>query len=367
MKILTVMTKSRFALNSFTLSELKNQLALKLFFPIQGKSDCVKLSEILSAGGYGSISETTLYRLFVNNNGILPYQNTLNILSRYIGYSSWKEFVETVESNSYSGKIIVNNRNQISNSLLFHCIENESYSPLQDYFESIQEREYSYKVNVALEVFDSLLQMKKPELFFSKFSKNKFVKEFVLEDGFDPAFRIKNYDYAYKLYSNEIKTKDSIESLQDFVFSQSVLFRYYFISNKLQEALLLGDKLFNKSSINSEDLKNIFIFPNIRFKAYKIWFFEITKKSKIIIEDYANEILDYCRLISLKNDSISNNIVFHTVAETFCYSSLDIEYHQELKNIFKNEFSKIPKNIFDKPLNQALPYFPANGLLLLRP
>jgi hypothetical protein len=146
------------------------------------------------------------------------------------------------------------------------------------------------------------------------------------------------------------------------------LFRHYFISNKLQEAVLLGNKLFNKASINSDDLENIFIFPNIRFKAYKIWFFEITKKSKFIIEDYANEILDFCRSINLKKDSISNKIVFHTVAEAFSYSSsLGKEYHQELKNIFKDEFSKIPKNIFEKPLCESLPYFQANGLLLYRP
>ncbi len=361
------MPVSRFALNSYTLSELKSHIALKLFFPIQGKSDCAKLSEILIKEGYGSISETTLYRLFVNNNGVSPYLNTLNILSKYIGYSSWKDFIDTVESNSYSGKVIANDQNKVSNSLLFHCIANESFNPLKDYFESIDNREYSYKVNIALEVFDSLLMMKKPELFFSEFSQNKFVKEFVLEDGFDPGFRILNYDYAFKLYRNDIKNKDSIESLQDFVFSQSVLFRYYFISKKFKESLTIGKKLFNSSSINSEDLENIYIFPNIRFRAYKLWFLELTNKSRFIIEDYANEILDYSRFIAQGNDIISKKIVFHTVAEAFCYSNLNIEYHQELKNIFKQEFSKIPKNIFDKPLQYALPYFPANGLLLYRP
>lgn len=365
--ILTVMTKSRLALNPYTLAELKNQIALKLGFPITGKSDCKKLSEILMEEGYGSISETTLYRLFVNYNGITPYKHTLNVLSSYIGLEVWEDFIDTLESNNFSNKIILNNRNQNSDSLLFHCIFHETYKPLQDYFESIQNKEYNFKVNVALEVFDSLLKIKKPELFFAEFTRNKFVKEFVLEDGFDPSFRITNYDYAYKLYTNEIKNNDSLESLQDFVFSQSVLFRHYFISKKLPEALEIGEKIFVSESINSNDLESIYIFPNIRFKAYKIWFLEMTGKSQFIVEDYANEILDYFKTIYCTMDAIERKIVFHTLAEVFCYSSLSIDFHWQLKLIFKEEFSKIPKNIFEKHLYNSLSYLEANGLLLNRP
>lgn len=361
------MINSRYALNTYTLSELKNQVALKLCFSISGKCDCAKLSEILREEGYGSISETTLYRLFVNYNGITPYKNTLNVLAQYIGYTSWEDFIDIVESNSYSGRIILSNRNQDEDSLLFHCIANDTYKPLHNYFESIQGRAYSFKVNVALDVYDSLLKIEKPELFFSEFKQNKFVKEFVLEDAFDPAFRITNYDYAYKLYSNEINNIDSIESMQDFVFSQSVLFRYYFISKKLPDALQIGKKIFETSSINFEDLEKIFIFPKIRFKAYKLWFLEITEKSRHAIDDYANEILEYCKYISFNQDSNYKKIVFHTVAEVFCLSSLSLDYHSKLKNIFVEEFSKLPKNIFEKPLQHSLPYFSANGLLLYRP
>ena len=361
------MSKTRFALNTYTLLELKSQLALKLFFVVSNKSDCQKLSEILLKEGFGSISVTTLYRLFINYNGAVPYKNTLTVLARFIGYDSWENFIDTVESNSYNDGIIMKKRNQENDSLLFHCIENESYKPLWDFFNSIQNKEHSYKVNVALDVYDSLLKTKKPELFFEEFIQNKFVKEYVLEDAFDPAFRIKNYEYAYKLYPNEIKNNDSLESLQDFVFSQSVLFRYYFISKNIPEALQIGKKTYVLTTINSEDLEKIFIFPTIRFKAYKLWFLEITKKTKEEIEEYANELLEYCKIITITHNSDFKKIVFHTVAEVFCYSSLSLNYHLELKNIFKEEFSKIPKNVFEKPLQYALPYFSANGLLLYRP
>ena len=63
------MTKARYNLNTFTLTELKSQIAIKLCFPISGKSDCEKFSEILLNEGYGSVSTTTLYRLFLNYDG----------------------------------------------------------------------------------------------------------------------------------------------------------------------------------------------------------------------------------------------------------------------------------------------------------
>ena len=361
------MANSRLTLNNYYLLELKSQIALKLYFPIVGKADCAKLSEILLKEGYGSISETTLYRLFVNFYGKNPYQYTLNILSNYIGFASWEDFITTLESNNYSGNIILNKPKQATDSLLFHCIANENYKSLHNYFDDIQNKDHSFKVNVALDVYDSLLKIKKPELFFEEFIQNKFIKEYVLEDGFDPAFRIENYDYAYKLYSNEINTIDSITTMQDFVFSQSVLFRYFFISNKLPEALQIGGKIFDTNLFNSEDLEKIFIFPKIRFKAYKLWYLELTDKSRLSIEDYANEILEYCKYLSVNQDSICKKIIFHTVAEVFCHSSLSLKYHQQLKNIFLDEFSKLPKNIFQKPLHYSLPYFSANGLLLYRP
>ena len=102
------MTKSRYALNSFTLLELKSQIEVKLCFPISGKPDCAKLSEILLVEGYGGVSETTLYRLFVNYSGIVPYKNTLDILVNYIGYPTWEHFLEAIENTSPDNLTIIN-------------------------------------------------------------------------------------------------------------------------------------------------------------------------------------------------------------------------------------------------------------------
>lgn len=359
------MPKSRYALNAFILSELKSQIAIKLCFPIMGKPDCIKLSEILLKEGFGSISVTTLYRLFVNFNGIIPYQNTLNVLVNYIGYSCWSDFVEKIDDKNHNYSI--NQQKDISNNLIFHCIETGATKSLTSYFESIENLDYKFKVKVALDVYDSLLHVKRPELFFSKFYTNKFVKSMVLEDAFDPAFRIKNYDYAYNLYCKNSTINNSLEAIQDYVFSQSVLFRHYFLIGNLEKAFAIGTKLYSKTTITKYDLDTIFIFPNIRFRAYKIWYYQLIGTPKSSIEDYVIELMDYCENCYNSLDSLGKKIVFHCIAEVFCYSEMDRNYHILLKEIFKNEFSAIPNCLFEKPLKKSLPYFEPNGLLHYRP
>ena len=359
------MNKSRFALNNFTLSELKSQIAIKLCFQIVGKPDCIKLSEILLKEGYGSISVTTLYRLFVNFNGIIPYQNTLNVLSNFIGYSCWEDFIKKneVKNPNYT----VSQQKDISNNLIFHCISSGATKPLTSFFESIEETEYKFKVKIALDVYDSLLKINNPEQFFSKFISNKFVKEFVLEDGFDPGFRIKNYDYAFKLYSSNYSKINSLESVQDFVFSKAVLFRHYYLKGNLEEAIKIGSNIYSQNYITDNELESIYIFPNIRFRAYKIWYYYLIGKDKNTIEDYIIELIDYCYTIYYSLDNLKKRIVFHCIAEVLCLSNVSVKYHYILKNIFKSEFFDIPNFVFEKPLKKSLPYFEPNGLVHYRP
>ena len=359
------MNDSRKALNTYTLSELKRQIALKLCFPISSKPDCFKFSEILSKEGYGNVSVTTLYRLLVNFNGIIPYQNTLDVLANYIGFASWLDFVEKIEVKNYN--YAINRQEAITKTLIYHCIQSGETKSLTPFFESIMDMEYKFKVKVALDVYDSLVKIEKPELFFSKYYANKFVKEFVLEDAFDPAFRIKNYDYAYKLYCNEFKKVNSISALQDYVFSQSVLFRHYFLIGKQAEAFSIGKKIYQETPIPLSDLETIYLFPNIRYRAYKIWFNQLLRKPKTSNEEYIIEVLDYCRHIYDSLDVYRRKVVFHCVAEVFCCSNIDIKYHLILKSLFQQEFLNIPNFLFEKPLQKSLPYFEANGLLHYRP
>ena len=361
------MTKSRYALNSFTLLELKSQIEVKLCFPISGKPDCAKLSEILLVEGYGGVSETTLYRLFVNYSGIVPYKNTLDILVNYIGYPTWEHFLEAIENTSPDNLTIINKQVINEKGLLYQCIALEADKPLQAYFESLSDKSYEHQFRVGLDVFDSLQQVKNPKRFFNTFVKNDFVKQYVLEYLFDPAFRIKDSDYAYSLYANTLKPSFTLLDLQDFVFSQSILFRYYYLRAELDKAAAVGKKIYISNPIENNEIEALFIYPKIRFKAYKIWFLEMSCRDKTSIEDYVIELLDYARITYASLDALCKKAVFQAIAEVFCHSNVAIKYHLLLKEIFINEYAFLPEKLFEKSIKNSLPYFEANGLLYFRP
>ena len=361
------MTKSRYNLNTFTLSELKSQIAIKLCFPINSKPNCKKLSEVLLLEGYGSVSETTLYRLFVNYSGIIPYKNTLDLLVQYIGYPTWEIFLEAIENTNAENLNIINKQAINENGLLYQCIALEADKPLQAYFESLSNKSYEHQFRVGLDVFDSLQQVKNPKRFFNKFIKNDFVKQYVLEYLFDPAFRIKDADYAYSLYVNDLKPSFTLNDLQDFVFSQSVLFRHYYLKGALNKAKIVGEKIYVSNPFENKEIETLFIYPKIRFKAYKIWFLELSGNNKTTNEDYVIELLDYAKDSYPSLDAVSKKAVFHAIAEVFCHSAVDCKYHQLLKEIFKNEYALLPEKLFEKSIKNALPYFEANGLLHFRP
>jgi hypothetical protein len=359
--------RKNYPLSSFGILELKSQIEVKLCFRITSKPDCKKLSEILLLAGFGSVSETTLYRLFVNYSGIVPYRNTLDKLVNYIGYPTWENFLETIENKSPNNLTIINKQVINEKGLLYQCIALEADKPLQAYFESLSDKSYDHQFRVGLDVFDSLQQVKNQKRFFTTFIKNDFVKQYVLEYLFDPAFRIKDSDYAYSLYANKLKPSFNLDDLQDFVFSQSVLFRYYYLQGDQDKAMAVGKKIYVSNPIENNEIEALFIFPRIRYKAYKIWFLEMSGRDKASIEDYVIELLDFTKNSYSSLDTMAKRAVFHNIAEVFCHSTVTLKYHILLKEIFKNEFALLPEKLFEKSIKNALPYFEANGLLHFRP
>ena len=189
----------------------------------------------------------------------------------------------------------------------------------------------------------------------------------MLEYLFDPAFRIKDSDYAYSLYANTLKPSFTLPDLQDFVFSQSILFRYYYLSGALDKAVAVGKKIYVSNPFENNEIEALFIYPKIRYKAYKIWFLEMSGRDTTSIEDYVIELLDCAKNSYSSLDTIAKRAVFHTIAEVFCHSKVAIKYHLLLKEIFINEYALLPEKLFEKSIKNALPYFEANGLLHFRP
>lgn len=354
--------------DKFAIDNLKTKLNEKLGYVISNKPDCAKLSELLLATGDGYLSESTIYRLFFQSNKYKPYKNSLDILCRFVGFKDSLDFLEYL--SVYRDILHRNGINSIkdsTNNLLYYCLEDESSRVLNRFFDGLQESPFLLRESIILTLFDSLEKSNKSYWFFESFSKNPFIKEFFLEKGHDPKFRIKHYDKSYQFYTEGLDKERDIANLQDFIFGNAVLFRHYYVNHSNENAIKIGRKLFGDKLSVEPYFKELYIFPYMRFNAYKLWYLEMTAANQNQKEEYALYLLDLCKRIKPLFEYTEQKIIFHTIAETFVHSSLPETFHEELKKIYFNEFKKFPENIYFKHLKYSLPYFEQNGLLHNRP
>lgn len=355
-------------IDEYFIQILKVKLSEKIGFIISNKPDCAKLSETISQKGNEYISESTIYRFFFQSDKHVPYKNTLNIICRYIGHKDVFEFIKFLNDEKrmlYLNGISTNTNS--SNNLLFHCIKNNSFKALYDFFESFDEKSHYFKTYTVLGLFDSLQLSKKQVEFYEYFASQKFIREYFLEQGHDPNFRLKNYDIAYFKYLEVIDKEKDIIQLQDYVFGNCVLFRYYFLKQNFEKLAVIGQKLYESSLNQDIRLKQLYVFPFIRYKAYKLWYLQVNNCNNLELQDYANYLLHLCEEIKSNYSLDEQKILFHTIGETFLFSSLPESFHQNLKSIFFKEFEKLPNIVYQKHLKYSLPYFEQNGLVYYRP
>lgn len=357
----------KFQVSQFAIDSIKIKLSQKIGFTIYNKSDCAKLSELIEKKGGGRVSESTLYRLFFQSEKHKPYKNTLDIICDFLGYKTSIEFFNTLNDEydllGMSG--ITSSRNS-HQSLIYHCIQRESFEPLFDFFDGIEIESEEFKTGICLSIFDSLLKTNKDVQFFEAFSNQPFVREYIFEKAHDPKFRIKNYETGYRYYLNENKLK-SIKGIQDYMFGNAVLFRYYFLTERYDSALECGKKLYQQLSIGVEYEKQIHHFPVIRFLSYKIWYLQLMKKEKSEIVEYAQYLIDFCLTQKSRLNYTDQKILFHTVAETFFFSELDEGFQFQLESVFSELIANAPVSLQNKKPKQLLHYFEPNGLLYHRP
>ena len=74
------------------LYQLKNNISIKSGFKIKNRGDCVRLSSMISIETDYDLSYNTLGRFYGIVKGTAPSERTLNILSKYVGFSSYKDF-----------------------------------------------------------------------------------------------------------------------------------------------------------------------------------------------------------------------------------------------------------------------------------
>jgi len=361
------MSTKQIKFDKYGLDSLKLRLYDVTQFVVMNKPDCAKLSELISSNVYGYVSVSTLYRLFFQPDQHIPYKNTLDILCRFIGYHDSLDFIDDI--NKQRETMIQSGIETYSNekSLLYYAIKNNADKTLSDFFEGVSESSDELKSSLSLALYDSLFQAQHPEKFLKKFAQNKFVREHFFEKAHDPKFRIKNYEASYQYYLKNVKLGRSIADFQDFIFAHSVLFRHQYLTGNYDDTMATGNKLYTSDFRIEELQKDIYIFPFIRYIAYKLWYLQLLNEPKSNINDYANYLIELCKKLKPNLGRTESRILFHTIAETFSHCNIPESFHESLKEVYIKDFEKFPSIIITKHLKYSLPYFEENGLLRHRP
>lgn len=359
------MPKPNFVLSSHQKTELFKKLCIQVGFPIRTKLDCLKVSELIDQAGLPGISESTIYRLFLlPKNSNQPYLHTLNILAKFCGYNSWNTFEQEqseIEKIMFGfGKYEA--KNTSFKSLIAVCIHNDELRPLLTYTEQFEQfKDYPYQAKFAEEIFQAVLTNKNNEAFFQKFSQFPVIRSQFFEILADPTFSIPNYETGIKYYLQDLNYEKSVKDLQDTLFGNCLLFRYYYVTQQTDKAKQLGKFLFKELSLNAIQTARIHVFPLARYIACQLMYFDILQQQKQVVTYFDPIIFE----LGQKMDSYTNEeqrILFYSIGEALVMNSiLTKTQHEQLKMIFKHLFEAFPKRLFEQKLDVIVPYFNKNS------
>jgi hypothetical protein len=359
------MPKPNYVLTDYLKQELYKLVCIRLGFPIRSKLDCRKLSEQISQEGLSSISESSLYRLFLHRGSSnRPYLHTLEILARFCGFTGWVDFEEQqnkIDKFVRGFGMFPQNKTKVK-SLIAVCIHTEEIKPLHHYTEQLNDIEdVEIKVKFAEEIFQSTLTNKDNRLFFREFCRIPIIREFYFEFLADPTFSIPNYEEGIQYYLSGLRKEEHLKDLQDFVFGNCLLFRHYFVSGQLEKARSIGDDLYHHMDLNESQFNEIGVFPTARYLSCKILYFEM-KKDKRQMSEFIELLFHDLPEKMVGKTKEEQRIFFFSLGECFIMSTgIDLHFHDRLKSLFAQLFDVMPTKLYDQKLDKIIPYFNQNG------
>jgi hypothetical protein len=363
------MPKPNFILTDFQKNELYKKLCTKIGFPIRTKLDCRKLSELIEKEGLQSISESTIYRMFLlKGNSNQPYLHTLNIFARFCGFEDWNNFEKAqMEAEQFLfgfGKFHQKQPN--FKSLITVCIHTQELKPLSFFTEQFEgEVQQYYKEKFAEEIFQAVLSNTNNEMFFKKFHHFPVIREYFFELLADPTFSIPGYEVGINYYLKGLQHETSTKDLQDVIFGNCLLFRHYFITKQHEKAAQIGRFLFDELQLTTAQLETIHMFPIARYFSCKLLYLEMQQEVSKAYEFFESIVDD----ISSKMDKLSveeQRILFYSFGEALVMSSSFTSWHhQQWKDLFAHLFQQFPNHLFHQKLDKIVPYFNKNSSVYL--
>lgn len=318
---------------------LLNTIFNKTGIYITNKNDCRLLSEYIIKDKIGYISESTLYRFFLHSHSNhKPYKNTYNILAQFCGFESWIEFLDYCDINSLFKES--NFLNNILDCFVSDLVVKQKFTSLLDFFESMENENFKTKEYVGLKTFINFQKTNTFQLFIEKHGQNSFVRNILMESLYDPFHRINGYTQSYDYYLNFTNPNEE-NYLQDFIFANAILFRYYYL-NKDNKSFEIGKKLY-EFPISSLEFDKIHLFPKTRFYAYKIWYLNLINAGEFIQNNYLEYVMNWINEnIKSSETIIEINIIYQTFNEVFQKLKLK-EVQQKMKSIYEFQIKILEK------------------------
>jgi len=357
------MPQPKYKISKYLLDCLKTKVEEKIAFRIFTKLDCRKTSELIQKSSDYTISESTLYRLFLLvENKNTPYLHTLDILSQFIGYKDWfsleKYFNEISEFQHLYG--VFPDQNQY-NSLLSFNIHYGGLKPLYHFLEQFpNDLTFDKKVTLGQDIYRSLKTNPTSNLdFYKQFHTLPIIREGFFEIFADPDFSISDYEIGLGYYLKNIKPHTSSKSLQDYVFANSMLLRYYFLNGNKEKVVSIGKTLYLDLPLSEKDFIGIYAFPKMRYFCYKLFFNELTTGFN---RAYFEWLINYIHEEITTADDMETRIMIHTICDSLqIYPKLQEEIFNAFFLRYNAFFSKLPTYIFKLPMKERLRFLDQNG------
>lgn len=359
------MPKPKYCVSKAILNTLKWKLEEELTFRLLSKLDCKKASVVIFNQTGKTLSESTLYRMFLyDKNASVPFLQSLETLASFVGFTNWAELESHLTEINYfrikSGIFSENAENE-PHSLLYHCIQSTSFEVLKSYFEQFPfDLSFDKKIILGEEIYATLYRNPESTMsFYREFHNVPIVRESFFEFFADPQFKLDHYEEGMELYLQNIDPKDSVQSLQDYVFANSLLLRHYFFSGQLNKLETLGKRLYVDFDVKEDELGKIHVYPLIRYRTYYLLY---CFHSKGFDEIYWEWLINFAKDLSVGKTKWDQKIIVHTVLDALQFNEEYLAKTYELfQEYFIEIFNLIPPHINQKPIPQRLRYFDTNS------
>lgn len=362
------MPKPKYKISQNLLNSLKWKLEEVIFFKINNKLDCRKIAVLIQEKTGKSVSESTLYRLFLwEGNQNAPYLHTLDILAEFVGNKNWLDFESQLnEMRQFKLLYGVLPNEQQYKSLLSINLHHGTLKPLYSFLEQFpSELAFEKKITLGEEIYMALKTNPSGNIdFFKQFHTLPIVREGFFEILADPEFEINDYETGLSYYLENIKPHNSDKSLQDFLFANSLLLRYYFFKGNKEKVLEIGRLIYLDLPMSEDDLKELYIYPKIRYFTYRLYFQFITCNFDYV---YWEWLIDFSKKqIDELSSVVEIRIVIHTILDTLQINpELQEKTFDEFTVLYPAFFSNYPAYLMKLPISERLKYLDANSVKFL--